>query len=904
LSTNHSASPFEASTLVDLLRRRAFQHPDKQVFTFLSDGETADAQLTYGELDRQARAIGALLEQSTERGSRALLIFPADLAFIIAFFGCLFGGIIAVPTYPPQTRTKRSLEKLRTIVKDVRPSIILTTSSLLSAVEGLFALAEEDLDGTRLVTTDSIDPGLADSWNPPTIDSETLAFLQYTSGSTGLPKGVMLTHGNLLYNLSNIYESFGITSEITGVSWLPPYHDMGLIGMLLETIYAGVSNSLMAPVAFLQRPYRWLQAMTKTKANMSGGPNFAYDLVTRKVTPEQKATLDLSNWELAFNGAETVRWETFERFAEAFEPCGFRREAFFTCYGMAEGSLIVTGGKRGVPPPVLTLQADALAQNSVVEAPSGSEGARSFVGCGKSVRGQKVVIVNHETLRQCSPDEIGEIWVSGPSVAKGYWQRPQETAETFQGYIMDTGEGPFLRTGDLGFLKDEELFVTGRLKDLIIIRGRNHYPQDIELTVEQSHPALRPGSGVAFSLDVQDEERLMIVQEVERRFWNVDIEEVAESVRKAVAEQHDLQVYGVALIKTASIPKTTSGKLQHRATRQKYLDHELEILSEWTLQLEETWDTSLEQTHSAPEDVVSGAKPQTAEAIQAWLLAAVAQSLHIDSMKINVGESLALYGMDSVHAVSIAEQLGNWLGMQLDPALAYDYPTIESLANYLAGKSQSAVVTAASDDNSTSIRQVLLLTEPLARQQLLEDYIREKIARTLKLSLSGLDVQLPFNSLGIDSLTAMELKNWIEIEMGVDVPVTMFLDEPSLAEFARHLLDQFNVQIAQQEQHVQGHTNGLAHTRGGEEISPRVAEQLLAGLDSLSDEEVNALLNQFSPGELVEIGQFPASNGNGHGNGNGMSPQAAEQLLTELGSLSDEEVEALLSQMVEKEFHE
>jgi acyl-CoA synthetase (AMP-forming)/AMP-acid ligase II/acyl carrier protein len=826
LSRNHSASPFEASTLVDLLRRRALLHPERQVFTFLSDGETADARLTYGELDRQARAIGALLEQSTERGSRALLIFPADLAFIVAFFGCLFAGIIAVPTYPPQTRTKRSLEKLRTIVKDVQPSIILTTSSLLSAVEGLFALAEEDLDGTRLVTTDSIDADLAESWEPPNIDGDTLAFLQYTSGSTGLPKGVMLTHGNLLYNLSIIHECFGVTTESKGVSWLPPYHDMGLIGMLLETIYAGVSNSLMAPVAFLQRPYRWLQAITKTKASVSGGPNFAYDLVTRKITPEQKATLDLSSWQLAFNGAETVRWETFERFAEAFEPCGFRRDTFYTCYGMAEGSLIVTGGKNGVPPPVIALEADALAQNRAVEVSAESEGARRFVGCGKSVRGQKVVIVNTETRLQCPSDEIGEIWVCGPSIAKGYWQRPQETEETFQGFIADTGEGPFLRTGDLGFLKDEELFVTGRLKDLIIIRGRNHYPQDIEVTVEQSHPALRPGNGVAFSIDVLGEERLVIVQEVERRSWNADIEEVVESVRKAVAEQHDLQVYGIALIKTASIPKTSSGKLQRNATRQKYLDHQLAILSEWTMPLDGSWDDTSTQARSLLDDTLLSAEAQT-------------------------GES--------------------------------------------------------SSSNIVPIREALLLAEAAARQQLLENYIREKIARTLKLSLAGLDVQLPFNSLGIDSLTAMELKNWIEIELGVDVPVTMFLDEPSLAEFSKHLLEQFNVQTGQSEQQRHnGHINGHSPKRDGEEISPQAAEQLLAGLDALSDEEVEALLNQLSQDELVQDTQIAASNGNGHMNGNssGMSPQAAEHLLAELDSLSDMEVEALLSQMVEKELHE
>jgi len=798
-------SPFDSVTLVELLSRRARLNPDQRSFTFLSDGEIEETHLTYGELDRQARAIGASLQSVVEQGARALLIYPADLEFIQAFFGCLYGGVIAVPTYPPQTRTKRSLEKLRTIIEDVQPAVILTTSSLAPAVERLFALAHEELATTRLITTDTITADWADAWQPPAINSDTLAFLQYTSGSTGLPKGVMLTHRNLLFNLSVIYRSFDVTSMFRAVSWLPPYHDMGLIGMLLGAVYAGVPNTIMAPVAFLQRPVRWLQAISKTGATVSGAPNFAYDLCVRKIMPEQIATLDLSKWNLAFSGAETIRLETFERFAEAFASSGFRRDAFFTCYGLAEASLMVTGSQSGAPLVTRTVQAEALEQNRVVPAFADDDGARTFVSCGQPAHGQKVVIVDPETLMSCPPDRVGEIWVSGSSIAQGYWQRPQETADTFQAHLADTGEGPFLRTGDLGFLQDGELYVTGRLKDLIIIRGRNHYPQDIELTVEQSHPGLRPGCGVAFSLDVDGEERLVIVQEVERRYWNANLDEMVESIRQAVAEHHELQVYAIALIKTGSIPKTSSGKLQRRASREKFLAHDLALLEEWTLTLEDTW-----LPVSAEEDQRAG----------------------------------------------------------------------------------------------RNIHEELLQADAIERQRLLENYIREKIATSLKLSLAGMDVQQPLNSLGIDSLTAMELKGWIEAELGVEVPITLFLQEPSIAQFTSQLLDQLMGATAAASQTFAFDITTLNGNHASIDeagaMSSQEAEQLLMQLDQFSDAEVDALLNQIS---LADGAHLAASNGarNGNGNNDGLSPQQAEQFLADLDRLSDVEVEALLQQMAEKE---
>src|SRR3989440_8274859 len=516
-----------------------------------------------------------------------MLVYPADLEFIVAFFGCLNAGVIAVPTYPPQTRTKRSLAKLRSIMNDVQPSVVLTISSLSSMVESLFAQAQE-LQGIPLITTDDIANDLAETWHDPAVDSNTLAFLQYTSGSTGMPKGVMLTHGNLLHNLTLIHRYFEVTPEDRGVTWLPPYHDMGLIGMILGTVYAGVQTTIMSPVAFLQRPIRWLQAISNTRATVSGGPNFAYDLCVRKITPEQKVTLDLSSWSIVVNGAEPIRPETLDRFVEAFAPCGFRRETFYPCYGLAEASLIVAGGQKAAIPVVKTFQAAGLAQNRVVmadaEAWHENENLRMLVGSGQVAASQKIVIVDPESLTQCLAGQVGEIWVSGPSVAQGYWQKPEETECTFRAYLAGTGEGPFLRTGDLGFLQDGELFVTGRLKDLIIIRGRNHYPQDIELTVEQCHPALRADCGVAFSVDVLNEERLVIVQEVERQYRKLNVDEVVEVIRYAVAEEHELQVYAVVLVKTGSIPKTSSGKRQRRACREGFLARNLNVVGEGILE--------------------------------------------------------------------------------------------------------------------------------------------------------------------------------------------------------------------------------------------------------------------------------------------------------------------------------
>ena len=524
-------NPMSYNSLLEILTYRVQYQPDKQAYIFLQDGEVESGHINYRELDKKARVIASHLQSFKEE--RALLLYHSGIEFITAFFGCLYAGVIAVPVYPP--RRNQKLSRLLAIVNDAQPKVALTNTSILTDIEQKWT-DDAQLAQLKLIATDIIERQNQD-FIPITPTSDSLAFLQYTSGSTGTPKGVMISHGNLLHNAQTTYQFMEHSAESKFVTWLPMYHDMGLIGGILQPLYGGFSCIIMPPTSFLQRPYRWLQAISKYKGTTSGGPNFAYDLCVRKITPEQKITLDLSSWDVAFNGAEPVRHETLERFAEAFVECGFRKEAFYPCYGMAETTLMISGVDKATSPIVKVVQKSALESSRVVESSIENGDVYHFVSCGLVIPEQKVVIANPETLKSCSKDEIGEIWVSGSSVGQGYWNRDRDTRETFDAYLSDTGEGPFLRTGDLGFLQSGELFITGRAKDLIIIRGRNLYPQDIELTAERSHPSLRAGASAAFTVLVNNEDKLVVVQELEFRA-KPDKTEVANAIRQAISEEH------------------------------------------------------------------------------------------------------------------------------------------------------------------------------------------------------------------------------------------------------------------------------------------------------------------------------------------------------------------------------
>ncbi|MBW4636526.1 MAG: AMP-binding protein [Iphinoe sp. HA4291-MV1] len=699
-----SVSTLGEATLVDLLRKRALQQPRQVAYTFLVDGETEEVSLTYQELDQKARSLAAKLQSMKATGERALLLYPAGLEFIVAFFGCLYAGVIAVPVYPP--RRNQHMTRLQAIVKDASASFALTTTSVLTKIEQSLK-QEPELAALHCIATENLTNNFAQDWQPLKISMHSLAFLQYTSGSTGTPKGVMVSHGNLLHNQEMIKTAFQHTEETIFVGWLPLFHDMGLIGNVLQPLYLGIPSFLMSPTVFLQKPLRWLMAISGYKATTSGGPNFAYDLCVEKITPEQISQLDLSSWEVAFSGSEPVRAQTIERFSGTFEDCGFRRSAFYPCYGMAETTLIVSGGLKTAPPVIRSLKDKALKQNLVETATPDEEDTKAIVGVGRSWLNQKIVIANPESLTKCPDGQIGEIWVSGPSVAGGYWRQPQQTQQTFNAQLQDTGEGPFLRTGDLGFLLDGELFVTGRIKDMIIIRGQNHYPQDIELTVQKSHPALRPNCSAAFSVEVEGVERLVIVQEVERSYLQkLDVDEVVRAVRQAVSEQYQLQVYAVVLLKTASIPKTSSGKIQRLACRDGFLNGSLDVVGDWTanlqqielIQLQEVVETLWEKVHSEDESPADGeslkpafteeaiAQGALAEPIATWLVSHLALSLQMSPDEIDIQEPFAAYGLNSSVAVSMTAELAQWLGYELEPTLFWEYPNIEALVQHLAAQ--------------------------------------------------------------------------------------------------------------------------------------------------------------------------------------------------------------------------
>ncbi|MDZ8033650.1 SDR family NAD(P)-dependent oxidoreductase [Nostoc sp. DedSLP04] len=682
ISDGLSSSERKSSTLVDLLRYRADNRPNQTAYTFLVDGEAEEVSITYQELDIKARAIAQVLichfanklkSVGTTR-ERVLLLYPPGWEFIAAFFGCLYAGVIAIPAYPP--RRNQQLTRLKAIIQDAQVSLALTNASIAANWESY--QAELKPLNLHYLVTDSISNNFADDWVPPQIKSESLAFLQYTSGSTGSPKGVMVSHGNLLYNEEMMKRAAQHTEKSIILGWLPLYHDLGLIGNVLQPLYVGVHGILMSPVAFLEKPVRWLLAISHYKATTSGAPNFAYDLCVNKITPQQRENLDLGSWEVAFNGAEPIRAETLERFGQTFAPYGFRPEAFYPCYGMAETTLLVSGGLKNAALLVVTIDPVEVAKN-IVKITNEPEKAKKIVSCGQSWLEEKIAIANPETLTLCPPGTVGEIWVAGQNVACGYWDRPEETEKIFHAYTADTNEGPFLRTGDLGFLQDGELFVTGRIKDIIIILGRNHYPQDIEQTIEQSHPALRPTCGAAFSVEINSEEKLVIVQEIERTYLRkLNQNEVIGAIRQAVSEQHDLQVHAVLLLKTGSIPKTSSGKIQRSACRLAFLNHSLNVVAEWR--------ANIHQSETSPANY---SKHYSQKNIEAWLILKVAEHLQIAPEQIDIQHPLAYYGLSSLVAVSIASDLQELLERQLSPTLLYDYPSIETLSQHLASDFQS-----------------------------------------------------------------------------------------------------------------------------------------------------------------------------------------------------------------------
>ncbi len=728
--------PPELKTLVEIARWRARRQSGQPAFIFLADGEKQQQILTYGGLDRQAFALAAELAARGLRGHRVLLVMSPGLDYVAAIFGCLYAGVVAVPVYPPDPfRAHRILPRLQAIVRDAEAALVLTNAEILSwagsMIEtqcGAATLAVEATERFAAVAAVGSSPqGSASTVVADTPDFllggdvDDLAFLQYTSGSTGDPKGVMLTHGNLMHNLAALHRLD--KPGATAVSWLPPYHDMGLIGGILLPVHSGRPVVLMSPLAFVQRPVRWLWAISRYRACTTGAPNFGYELCLRKIREQECEGLDLSCWEVAINGAEPVQADTLDRFAERFARYGFRREAFYPAFGMAESTLLVSGGRRGEGPLFVSVSAAALSQGRVEETTSCGSGVRRLVGCGQPIPGGEIVIVDPRTRRPLAPGTVGEIWVRSPSVALGYWNRPQETEEVFRARLEAPAGPPsqatteitqpsgghdngpsktYLRTGDLGFVHRGHLFVTGRYKELIILGGRNFFPHDIERTVQKVHPALKSDGGAAFSIDGDAQERLVVVQEVLRP-KGLDLEAVLREIRREVTEEYEWPPYAVVLIGAGSLPKTSSGKTRRNFCRELFLRGELTPLAEWRVNetLPSQGETDLAM-HSL-------ASPLERRIAQLW-----GEVLGVDPQNRNA--DFFAFGGQSLRAGQLAGRLSAEFGISIPIDVIFERPTIAQQAAWIEGASPREAESSGGNRAGAAARPEVAETIPLIRR--------------------------------------------------------------------------------------------------------------------------------------------------------------------------------------------
>ncbi|WP_078393736.1 fatty acyl-AMP ligase [Shouchella patagoniensis] len=575
-------------TLIDVLENKVETSPHYTIFQWLQNGEKEGQTLSYKELEQNAKAIASVLQGMNLEGESALLLYPSGLDFISAFFGCLYGKVIAVPAYPP--KKNHHMERLIKIIKDSRARVILTTTSIKQKIVDTKAFENNNM--INIVATETINDKEAYLWDKPRLCENDVAFLQYTSGSTSAPKGVIVTHKNLIHNINMIRETFDLNQNTNIASWLPFYHDMGLIGCILTSVYSNSKCYLMSPMDFIQEPRKWIDVLSKYKVHFSVAPNFAYDLCVKKIKDTGNKNWDLSAWKYAVSAAEPIKVDTIVSFYQKMKPFGLQKQSLRTGYGLAEATLLVSSSKIG----------DCLYENVSREGLKNNEVKESgdnikIVNCGCTTEDQQVIIVNPDTLIKCNENQVGEIWVNGPSVAKGYWNNPQMTSETFEAKHRHDDKNTYLRTGDLGFIKGKSIYYSGRMKDIIIIHGQNFYPQDIESVVNRAHHALQDAVVSAFSITDKEGERLVIISEIHRKYWPVsslnlefvikkhreviNYDEIKSKVRENIAREFDLSLYDFILVKTGTIPKTSSGKIQRNECRAQYESNDLKLWGDY-----------------------------------------------------------------------------------------------------------------------------------------------------------------------------------------------------------------------------------------------------------------------------------------------------------------------------------
>lgn len=662
-------------TLMRQLDRHAREKPAALAFRFIRSPDFATDDLTYFALRERALRIAHSLRSRHAEGNRVLLVLPPGLDYIAGFLGCLYAGAIAVPIYPP--RRNRPPERFATVARNSAARFALVPIDVRQQIESTLAPALLREFELTWLTPDG-ESGAAADWPEPYVDADTPAFLQYTSGSTAEPKGVVVTHGSLAHNIALLEEPFAMAAaDVLGLSWLPPFHDLGLIGNLLAAVHYGVTEVLMTPQAFLGDPLGWLRAISHFRATASAAPNFAYDLCATRATPDVVAQLDLRCWQTAFNGAEPIVPGTLERFASTFAPCGFSSDAFCPGYGLAEATLVVTAQRRGAGAVITGFDRDELRQHRARPTDEFSRSVR-LVGSGVVLGAQRVLIVDPDTRRPCAVDSVGEIWVSGPSVARGYWANPEATRETFRARTAPAGEGPFLRTGDLGFFRSGQLYITGRRKDLIIIGGTNHYPQDIELAARAAHPALAEAAGAAFSILGDEGETLAVVHEINLAHRAADFTAVAAALRAAISDAHQLPVTHCALVRFASLPKTSSGKIQRSRCRDLFLAGQLDAYL--------TTATGVATASSAAPTL--GESPLSS-ADFARLHEGIAKILSVTSSALDPDAPLLQQGMSSLRAVELQGFLEVDFGCKLDYEDFFEPWTVRRLAALIHEKKPS-----------------------------------------------------------------------------------------------------------------------------------------------------------------------------------------------------------------------
>lgn len=646
-------------TLVQSLQRRAAQTPDQVALRFLAESAEHSVVLSYRDLDQRARTIASALQANAALGDRAVLLFPSGPDYVAAFFGCLYAGVIAVPAYPPESTRRHHQERLLSIISDAEPRLLLTIASL---ADGLAQIE----NAPPVLSVDTLDAPVADAWITPDLQPDDIAFLQYTSGSTALPKGVQVSHGNLVANEVLIRRGFGIdlNPDDVIVSWLPLYHDMGLIGGLLQPIFSGVPCVLMSPAYFLGRPLRWLEAISQYGGTISGGPDFAYRLCSERVSESALERLDLSTWRVAYSGSEPIRLDTLDRFAEKFAACGFSSDNFFASYGLAEATLFVAGGTRGQGIPALRVDETALAANRA-EPGQGS----AIMSCGTSQPEHAVLIVDPHTLSELPDNRVGELWATGPSIAHGYWRNPEATAKTFVQHAGRT----WLRTGDLGFIRFGEVYIIGRLKDLLIVRGHNLYPQDIEQTIEREVEVVRKGRVAAFAVNDQGLEGIGIAAEISRSVQKIlPPEALIKAIRQAVAEAYQEAPSVVVLLNPGALPKTSSGKVQRAACAMRHADGSLDSYAQFPDLQGLAGDAALESE------------------LQQQIAAIWCEQLQVATVAAD--DHFFLLGGNSITATQVVARLRETLGLELNLRMLFEAPTLSTFAANVAQLQQDGGV--------------------------------------------------------------------------------------------------------------------------------------------------------------------------------------------------------------------